>query len=220
MGFYFFCIFAFYLSKHKISSKQQLINCQYYTKMIIIKDNIKKALTICSIALMVGCGGTRYTVDEKVLLEYGKEPNEINTENLSKSYATVINKSRKTGLKEAGVYCDYAVTLVKQGKRAEANNWFNKEMEAFPSSKSYVMQLKRLLIPEYQNDNTVRDISASEGEDAEETTLSPKQRSEAEEKAAKVMGSETDSNDTKETVIETEEDINKGVAPDSEEKKD
>ncbi|MBP5326951.1 MAG: DUF4810 domain-containing protein [Bacteroidales bacterium] len=188
--------------------------------MIIIRDNIKKAITICGVALLFSCGGTRYSVDEKVLLEYGKEPNEANTENLSKSYAAVINKSRKTGLKEAGIYSDYAVTLVKQGKRAEANNWFNKEMESFPSSKSYVMQLKRILIPEYQNDNTVRDISAIEGDETEEATLTPKQRSEAEKKAAQVMGEDTVEEDTKALDSESGESNTDEMDSESEEKKD
>lgn len=118
------------------------------------KGLLKSMVAGVAFVIACACGSSKEVVDPKVMLAYGKEPNEQNMEALSKSYGNVISKSRKSGMKEPGVYSDYAVMLVKQGKRAEANGWFNKEMEAFPSSRGYVMQLKRRLIPEYQDNNS------------------------------------------------------------------
>lgn len=146
-------------------------------------------------AISLSCGGSKEVIDPKAMLAYGKEPNEQNLDVLSKSYGAVINKNRKSGIKTPGVYSDYAVMMVKQGKRAEANGWFNKEMEAFPSSRDYVMQLKRKLIPEYQDNNST---SAADADTTQvQEGLSPAKRKAAEKRAATVMG-ETD-NSTEES---------------------
>ena len=105
--------------------------------------------------------------------------------------------------------------MVKQGKRAEANGWFNKEMEAFPSSRDYVMQLKRKLIPEYQDNNST---SAADADTTQvQEGLSPAKRKAAEKRAATVMG-ETD-NSTEEsnnTVPTTDADSTMIVTPEIE----
>ena len=149
-------------------------------------------LTIFGIAVLTSCSSSKPTVDATTLLAYCKEPNTANLENLSKNYGTVINKSRKTGMKTPSVYSDYAVTLVKQGKRAEANSWFNREMSDFPSSKGYVMQLKRTLIPEYINDNS---ITVKEATTEESDALPPETRAAAEKRAASVLEGENDKGD-------------------------
>ena len=157
-----------------------------------IKHTLKTLVIISGLTLLAACKASAPTVDPAVMLNYCKETNDVTTENLSKSYGSMINKSRKTGLKESGIYSDYAVTLVKMGKRAEANSWFNKEMEAFPESKGYVLKLKKELIPEYINNNSISVNEASvDGE--EEQALSPATRAAAEERAAEVM-QESDSN--------------------------
>lgn len=144
------------------------------------------ALVLIGMSLLASCKQEKaVTVDPSIMLTYGKDANEQNLENLAKNYATVINKNRKSGVKQPGLYSDYAVALAKQGKNAEANNWFNKEMAEFPSSRKYVIRLKQELIPEYVNDNTVRNNDAVEN--PEEPTLSPAARAEAEEKAASIM---------------------------------
>lgn len=129
-----------------------------------IKGIIKTMAAGLIFATALSCGGNKQVVDPKAMLAYGKEPNEQTMDVLSKSYSSVISKNRKDGVKQPGIYSDYAVMLVKQGKREEANSWFNKEMETFPSSRSYVMQLKRRLIPEYQDDNTttISEIDSTE----------------------------------------------------------
>lgn len=148
----------------------------------------------------ISCGGNKSLIDTKALLAYGKEPNEQNMDVLSKSYSSFINKNRKTNQKNPGIYSDYAVMLVKQGKRAEANGYFNKEMEAFPSSRSYVLQLKRKLIPEYQDDNSTSAADADTNAAAEPDALTPAQRKKAEARAASVLGDTTDSAIETETV--------------------
>ena len=154
-------------------------------------------------AIVLSCGGSKEVVDPKALLAYGKEPNEQNLEVLSKSYSAVIGKNRKSGEKTPGLYSDYAVTLVKQGKRAEANGWFNKEMEAFPSSRSYVMQLKRRLIPEYQDNNSTSAADADTIQ-TQPDSLTPAKRKAAEERAASVLdGGENQSEEIKEEVAPT-----------------
>ena len=153
-------------------------------------------LTIFGIAVLTSCSSSKPTVDASTLLAYCKEPNTANLENLSKNYGTVINKSRKTGLNTPGIYSDYAVTLVKQGKRAEANSWFNREMSEFPSSRGYVMQLKRTLIPEYINDNS---ISVKDASTAESDSLPPEKRAAAEKRAASVLEGENGNNGNKST---------------------
>ena len=126
-----------------------------------IKHTLETIVIIGGLTILAACKSSAPTVDPSVMLNYCKESTNATLESLSKSYGSVINKSRKTGLKQSSIYSDYAVTLVKLGKREEANSWFNKEMEAFPASKHYVMQLKKELIPEYVNDNSIKVNEAS-----------------------------------------------------------
>lgn len=143
-------------------------------------------------AAVTACSSSQPVVDPPTLLAYCKDPSGANLENLSKNYATMINKTRKTGLKQPGIYSDYAVTLVKQGRRAEANTWFNKEIAVFVSSKGYVMQLKRTLLPEYINDNTINDSIALDSD----AVLPPEKRAAAEKRAASVMQGDEEKSDT------------------------
>ncbi len=178
--------------------------------------------------LLAACKGNKAVIDPTVRLAYEKEPTAENMENLSKAYAGFINKNRKTGKKEPGIYSDYAVTLVKLGRRAEANSWFNKEMEAYPSSRQYVMQLKRMLIPEYQNNNSITTDEASmEGEEV----MSERSRKEAEARAAEVMeksnkeienavpeiGDDNEDEDTPNVEEEDEDDNNESEGKEAEE---
>ena len=165
-----------------------------------LKGIVKTMAAGLIFAISLSCGGSKEVVDPKALLAYGKEPNEQNLEVLSKSYSAVIGKNRKSGVKTPGLYSDYAVTLVKQGKRAEANGWFNKEMEAFPSSRDYVMQLKRRLIPEYQDNNSTSAADADTVQTLPDS-LTPAKRKAAEKRAASVLGGEeTPSEEIKEEV--------------------
>lgn len=148
------------------------------------KIRIIKSILIAVIAGMLSaCGASTTMVDSNVRLAYEKEQNSTNTENLAKQYGSAINKNRKSGVKEPGLYCDYAVALVAQGKRAEANSWFNREMSEFPASRQLVLQLKKELIPEYQNNNTIGNGEASVSEEG----LSEEARAAAEERASGVM---------------------------------
>lgn len=165
-----------------------------------IKGIIKTIAAGLILATAMSCGGNKAVIDPDIMLAYGKQPNEQNLEALSKNYSTVIGKNRKIKDKDPGIYSDYAVMLVKQGKRAEANGYFNKEMEAFPSSRGYVMQLKRRLIPEYQDDNSTT-AADTDTVMAEPDALTPAQRKRAEERAAAVLG---DTTDVQTEVIETE----------------
>ncbi len=131
-----------------------------------IKHTLKTILIICGLSVAAACKSSAPTIDPIVMLNYCKEPTTATLENLSKSYGSVINKSRKTGVKQPGIYSDYAVTLVQLGKRAEANSWFNKEMEAFPASRTYVVQLKRMLLPEYVDNNSINVNEASVEDDS------------------------------------------------------
>ena len=138
------------------------------------------------------CKSSKPTIDMAAKLAYQKDPSAANLENLSKAYGSFINKTRKSGISQPGIYSDYAVTLVKLDRRAEANTWFNKEMQDFPSSRLYVMQLKRLLIPEYQDNNTIVADSAALQQDA----LSPRSRQAAEERASSALQPQNNTLDT------------------------
>lgn len=133
-----------------------------------IKHTLKTILIICGLSIVAACKSSAPTLDPIVMLNYCKEPTTATLENLSKNYGSFINKSRKKGVKQPGIYSDYAVTLVQLGKRAEANSWFNKEMEAFPASRTYVAQLKRMLLPEYVNNNSINVNEASIEDDSEQ----------------------------------------------------
>lgn len=182
---------------------------------MIKKNRLTAALLIVTgLSLTVSCKQEKnITVDPLTMLSYIKVGDSQSMENLAKNYSTVINKNRKTGVKTPGLFSDYAVALAKQGKNAEANNWFNREMADFPSSRKYVIKLKQELIPEYVNDNTIRNDEADAT--TEESTLSPAARAEAEEKAASVMQPaeagidpviETDESTTNKWESKTEED--------------
>lgn len=170
-----------------------------------LKKIIKTLLIIGFAGMVCACSSSVAVVDPTTLLAYGINPNEQNLENLAKNYGSTINKNRKSGIKTPGLYCDYAVALVKQGKRAEANSWFNKEIEAFPSAREFVMQLKKELIPEYANDNRITTDEASEVEGEEPTSLPPATRAAAEERAATVMEPTNSIMDPEETPAENEE---------------
>lgn len=153
-----------------------------------MKHSSRIILALVATALAAACSSTQPVVDQSVMLAYCKEPNSANLDNLSKNYSSLINKTRKTGLKQPGVYSDYAVALVKQGRRAEANSWFNKEIAEFASSKGYVMQLKRTLLPEYVNDNSINENATTD----DESVLTPEKRAAAEKRAATVMDKKKD----------------------------
>ncbi|MCR4815864.1 MAG: DUF4810 domain-containing protein [Bacteroidales bacterium] len=156
------------------------------------KRIIKSLMTTAVAALLSSCGSSLAVVDPVTMLTYGKDPTEENLENLAKNYSSVINKNRKSGEKQPGVFSDYAVALARQGKHAEANTWFNMEMSTFPSSRSYVLKLKQTMIPEYINDNSIN-IKAADGATENETKgLSPKKRAAAEKRAKGVMDNENE----------------------------
>lgn len=151
--------------------------------MKMMKPLFSTALIAILALSLSACKSSKPTLDMAAKLAYQKDPSAANLENLSKAYGSFINKTRKSGISQPGIYSDYAVTLVKLDRRAEANTWFNKEMQDFPSSRLYVMQLKRLLIPEYQDNNTIVADSAAVQQDA----LSPRSRQAAEERASSVL---------------------------------
>lgn len=180
----------------------------YCTTNCISKMNKKKTtagLIIIGVGLiMASCGSSEAMVDSATMLTYGKEPTEQNLENLAKNYGSVINKNRKSGIKRPGIYSDYAVALARQGKHAEANNWFNTEMATFPSSRGYVMQLKKKMIPEYIDDNSISSNSAPE---TDESGLSPKKRVAAEERASGVMETEKREMDAEKKATDEEKSV-------------
>jgi hypothetical protein len=160
--------------------------------MKTMKPLFSTALIAILALSLSACKSSKPTIDMAAKLAYQKDPSAANLENLSKAYGSFINKTRKSGISQPGIYSDYAVTLVKLDRRAEANTWFNKEMQDFPSSRLYVMQLKRLLIPEYQDNNTIVADSAALQQDA----LSPRSRQAAEERASSVLQPQNNTLDT------------------------
>ena len=100
---------------------------------------LKTAAMLSVVLLVAACSSKKavVTVDETVKLAYLKEPDAQHTEAFSKNLGATLNKNRKRSEQEPGMMSDYAVTLVKLDRRAEANSWFNKEMEAFPASRPY-----------------------------------------------------------------------------------
>lgn len=160
--------------------------------MKMMKPLFSTALIAILALSLSACKSSKPTLDMAAKLAYQKDPSAANLENLSKAYGSFINKTRKSGISQPGIYSDYAVTLVKLDRRAEANTWFNKEMQDFPSSRLYVMQLKRLLIPEYQDNNIIVADSAALQQDA----LSPRSRQAAEERASSVLQPQNNTLDT------------------------
>ena len=161
-----------------------------------IKHTLKTILIICGLSIATACKSSAPTIDPIVMLNYCKEPTTATLDNLSKNYGSVINKSRKTGVKQPGIYSDYAVTLVQLGKRAEANSWFNKEMEAFPASRTYVAQLKRMLLPEYVNNNSIN-VNEASVEDNNDQESSTKAQANERNSSSKKQGSSKSANNKK-----------------------
>lgn len=170
---------------------------------MLSKVKIKTLVFAGVIALIGACtSGQLMLKDPKVMLAYEMEPSPENLDNLAKAYGSLINKNRKTGIRQPGLYADYAVALAQQGKAAEANIWFNNEMDAFPSSKQYVMQLKKQLIPQYLNDTTHNfNLLPEDTENDESEAIQQSARhAAAVERAATVMQGTNDSIDN--SVIE------------------
>ena len=125
-----------------------------------IKSIAKLLLAAAIMQVAVACGGSKPVIDPQARLAYEQNASQENLVNLTKAYASYINKCRKTGDSEPGVYSEYAVLLLKSGgSRAEANSWFNKEMERYPSSRGYVMELLIYLIDVIRQ--TLRSLSYS-----------------------------------------------------------
>lgn len=151
-----------------------------------IAATVKTAIFATLGLLLAGCGSTEYLVkDPLVMLEYGKNPSEENLDNLLKAYNAAINKNRKAHVEVQGLYSDYACALALSGRATEANVWFNKEMETFPTSKAYVMQLKKQLIPQFLNssDTSLEGLFDQSDLDAKAAA----RHAAAEERAASVM---------------------------------
>ena len=164
--------------------------------MKMMKPLFSTALIAILALSLSACKSSKPTLDMAAKLAYQKDPSAANLENLSKAYGSFINKTRKSGISQPGIYSDYAVTLVKLDRRAEANTWFNKEMQDFPSSRLYVMQLKRLLIPEYQDNNTIVADSVADSAALQQDALSPRSRQAAEERASSVLQPQNNTLDT------------------------
>jgi len=138
-------------------------------------------------ALLSSCGSGEYLVkDPNVMLSYMKEPTTESLDNLAKAYSSTINKNRRSNTSLPGLFADYGVALAQQGRAAEANVWFNKEMDMYPASRPYVMQLKRQLVPQFLNDTSSTFMSDTLNiYQADE--LNPQRRAAAEERAATVL---------------------------------
>lgn len=123
-------------------------------------------LALCGIfalALLWGCGETRQLVDDPTIsLSYLKEPSEENLGTLSKAYAQALNRNRKAQVKQPGLAAEYAITLALLGDQQQANQWFNREVADFPSSRTYVVKLKAIYCPAYSNDQTQASDAALE----------------------------------------------------------
>lgn len=150
------------------------------------KNAIKSLLVATGLALLTACGSSEYLVkDPLVMLEYGKSPDEVSLENLTKAYSSAINKNRKANITEPGLFADYACALALQGRAQEANVYFNKEMEAYPSSRNYVLQLKKKLIPQFLNSNEINEDGLFDQQDYDAKAAA--RHAAAEERAASVM---------------------------------
>ena len=157
-----------------------------------ISTQLKTAALLLPVLLVAACSSKKalVKVDETVKLAYLKEPDAQHSEAFSKNLGATLNKNRKKSDQEPGMMSDYAVSLVKLDRRAEANSWFNKEMEAFPGSRPYILKLKSVLLPEYVNDNTIREFGNADGEEGggeQPKQLSPAKRKAAEERAKNVI---------------------------------
>lgn len=121
-----------------------------------------RLLRTAVIAIILGgtaaCGSQEYLVqDPTVLLTYQLNPSSENLENLAKALNAQINKNRKAGVQQPGLFCEYGVVLAKLGRLEEANQYFNNEVSAFPSTATYVKQLRTQLVEEYAAEVAAKD---------------------------------------------------------------
>lgn len=155
--------------------------------------NVKAIVVGCTVTAAIfavaSCGSHPYMVsDDITMLSYCKEPSEENLSNLTKAYNAAINNNRKKGIKQPGLYADYAVALSKQGRAEEANGWFNNEVNTFPISREYVRELKRQLIPQFLDDTSTTMTTQAAATDSNTLNqLGPARRAAAEERAAAAL---------------------------------
>lgn len=159
---------------------------------------ISAIVTGCALSVAiftaVSCGSNTYMVsDDITMLSYCKDPSSENLDNLTKAYNAAINSNRKKGIKQPGLFADYAVALAKQGRAEEANGWFNNEVNAFPTSREYVRELKRQLIPQFLDDTSTSALSrqSANGDAGSMSELGPARRAAAEERAAAALEQDT-----------------------------
>lgn len=113
-------------------------------------------LTLIGTALLfTGCASLKGTGNSNALLvKYLNDDSQANLVNLSKNYGSRLSRVVREGVPEPGECADYAVTLALLNHAAEANTWFNLEVNYHPSAAQYVEQLKLDLIPQYASDNS------------------------------------------------------------------
>lgn len=101
------------------------------------------------------CHSYNYLVeDQSLLLAYQTDTTPVALVNLSRAYGETIKSNDKEGIRQPGLYADYATSLALLGYREAANRWFNREMIVYNNSARYINNIKLQLIPEYAMDTT------------------------------------------------------------------
>lgn len=134
--------------------RTRLTSCRYFLRKHV---DMKKYIFVVIVAVcsLYGCGNYNYLVeDEALLLAYQTDTTPVGLINLSKAYGEAVKNNDKDGIKQPGLYSDYATSLAMLGMREESNKWFNREMITYPSSARYINCIKLQLIPEFAMDTT------------------------------------------------------------------
>lgn len=71
-----------------------------------------------------------------------KEPTAENLANHKKILLEIMEESKEQSLRvPPGVYCEYGYILLKEGKSAEAMEYFDREQKTYPESTVFVQRL-------------------------------------------------------------------------------
>ncbi|MCR4660014.1 MAG: DUF4810 domain-containing protein [Bacteroidales bacterium] len=110
---------------------------------------------LLSAILLAGCSGQYRAVSHAALLDWHEAQTYQNLRQLAEAYALTINAAEKADTIHPGLLADYGVAMAMLGEEEEANRAFNREISAFPQSRTYVEALKRRYVPDFINDHSV-----------------------------------------------------------------
>lgn len=112
----------------------------------MIKKILKPALFCLSVYALASCTSSKMLYSwydyEDATYKYGKKASPELYAKMMKEYARMEEKQKGLrGVVPPGFNAEYGFLLYKEGKKEEGLRYLNKEIEAYPESKTYIQRI-------------------------------------------------------------------------------